>query len=360
MASVKPRTPPTGPTVYDVRWREAGRARSKTFKRRVDATRFRSTLEADMARGDWNDETAGRETIDHYAQQWLAAYSGRPCTIRKKRGAYDGRIGPALGHYPVTNLTHAHCAAWAADLTAAGLAAGTVRNHVQTLRQICAHAIRVGAIRSNPADGITVTATQSRPKRFLTAVQVEALADGMTDPDDALLVRFLAFTGLRIGEAFGLQVGDLDFDRGRFTVARTCSGGGRTLQPTKTGKVRSGTIAPHLSDGLAALCAGKAPTSPVWVDARVGGVRSPRNFGQGAFKTAAKRSGLEGVTPHDMRHTCAALLVLLGAHPKAMQEWLGHSSITMTLDTYGHLFDSISETLATGLGEMLRNQTIGG
>ena len=59
------------------------------------------------------------------------------------------------------------------------------------------------------------------------------------------------------------------------------------------------------------------------------------------------------MTPHDLRHTCVALLVQLGAHPKAIQEWLGHSSITMTLDQYGHLFPSIEEALAGRLDELM-------
>ena len=74
---------------------------------------------------------------------------------------------------------------------------------------------------------------------------------------------------------------------------------------------------------------------------------------RGTSGPAAKRADLAGVTPHDLRHTCVALLVQLGAHPKAIQEWLGHSSITMTLDQYGHLFPSIEEALAGRLDELM-------
>ena len=55
---------------------------------------------------------------------------------------------------------------------------------------------------------------------------------------------------------------------------------------------------------------------------------------------------------HDLRHTCAALCISLGAHPKAIQERLGHSSITVTLDRYGHLFPKLDETLTARLDEM--------
>jgi integrase len=68
------------------------------------------------------------------------------------------------------------------------------------------------------------------------------------------------------------------------------------------------------------------------------------------FKPAVRRAGLpEALRFHDLRHTCAALLIAQGAHPKAIMERLGHSSIQVTLDRYGHLLPSLDETLTDGL-----------
>jgi hypothetical protein len=64
---------------------------------------------------------------------------------------------------------------------------------------------------------------------------------------------------------------------------------------------------------------------------------------------AIRATGLEGLRFHDLRHTCVALLISQGAHPKAVQEHVGHSSITVTYDRYGHLFPAIAEQLAEGL-----------
>jgi integrase len=73
-------------------------------------------------------------------------------------------------------------------------------------------------------------------------------------------------------------------------------------------------------------------------------------FYQRTFRPAVRRAGLPpGLRFHDLRHTCAALLIAQRAHPKAMQERLGHSSITVTLDRYGHLFPSLDEALTEGL-----------
>ncbi len=61
---------------------------------------------------------------------------------------------------------------------------------------------------------------------------------------------------------------------------------------------------------------------------------------------------------HDLRHTCASLLIDLGAHPKVIQEWLGHKSITVTIDVYGHLFPLLSEAPAERLDEVLREADV--
>lgn len=84
-------------------------------------------------------------------------------------------------------------------------------------------------------------------------------------------------------------------------------------------------------------------------------MKSRLDRGQRHFKPAIRRAGLpEHTRFHDLRHTCAALLIALGAHPKAIQERLGHSSITVTLDRYGHLFPSINEALTTRFDELRR------
>jgi len=67
---------------------------------------------------------------------------------------------------------------------------------------------------------------------------------------------------------------------------------------------------------------------------------------------------LEALRPHDLRHTAAALLIAQGAHPKAVQSHLGHSSITVTLSTYGHLFPDGMERLAAGLEETYRDALV--
>jgi integrase len=119
----------------------------------------------------------------------------------------------------------------------------------------------------------------------------------------------------------------------------------------KTYERRSVTLPAFLSRELAAQLAGRPddPTAFVFTSPD-GAVLNHKNFYRREFKPAVARAGLSDRTRfHDLRHTCAALCIALGAHPKAIQERLGHSSITVTLDRYGHLFPKLDETLTARL-----------
>lgn len=101
------------------------------------------------------------------------------------------------------------------------------------------------------------------------------------------------------------------------------------------------------------------PPKPTTIQALVflaarGGPLRHSAFWRSVWLPALKTAGLEGVRIHDLRHTCVALLVEQGAHPKAIQAHLGHSSITVTLDRYGHLFPDNLERLADRLEESFR------
>ena len=78
------------------------------------------------------------------------------------------------------------------------------------------------------------------------------------------------------------------------------------------------------------------------------------NFRRRAWTPATRQVGLDELRFHDLRHTAVALAIAQGAHPKASQERMGHSSITVTLDRYGHLFPGIDERIADGLDDVLR------
>jgi hypothetical protein len=172
------------------------------------------------------------------------------------------------------------------------------------------------------------------------------------DPRYELLVRFAAYTGLRAGELVALRVRHLNLLRGRCEVGESATevDGRLVWGPTKTCARRTVPLPRFLRERLAAYLA-ERPHGPddLVFTAPQGGPLREQKFVAGIFKPAAARAGLpHRLRFHDLRHTCASLLIAQGASIKAVQAQLGHASATVTLDRYGHLFPTSSSSSPTG------------
>jgi integrase len=245
--------------------------------------------------------------------------------------------------------------------SAAGQAAKSLQKIRLVLRQVLELARASGAIKSNPCDGLRLPKAVQMEPIFLSAEQVEALARATRAPYD-LLVRLVAATGLRPSEVCGLRVGKVNLLRGTMEIseALTVVGGRTEVGPTKTYARRSvgiprslcADLAAHFTGRAAALGRSLVPEDYVFTAPRGGPLRRDLLFKR-IIRPAIGAANLPpGLRLHDLRHTCAALLIELGAHPKAIQERLGHSSITVTMDVYGHLFPALNEALTERLDEV--------
>lgn len=160
----------------------------------------------------------------------------------------------------------------------------------------------------------------------------------------------LAYCGLRWGEAIGLRVRDVEFLRRRLSVSENAVqiGSRHVVGPTKGRKARSVPVPEFVLAELARRCEGKAAADLVFA-ARDGGYLQRPKSSNGWFQAAVKQVGVETVTPHSLRHTCASLAVSAGVNVLALQRMLGHTSAAMTLDTYSDLFDDDLDAVATAL-----------
>ena len=191
---------------------------------------------------------------------------------------------------------------------------------------------------------------------FLTAEQVETLATTI-DQRYSTLTHLAAYTGLRAGEICALRVGRVDLAKGRITVAESVTevqSRGLHFSEPKTYERRSVTLPAFLVEKLTTHMKGRPDEPDAFVfTSPEGSTLNHKNFYRRHFKPALAAAGLPAeMRFHDLRHTCAALCIALGAHPKAIQERLGHSSITVTLDRYGHLFPKLDELLTEGSGRV--------
>jgi integrase len=273
---------------------------------------------------------------------------------------------------PVSRIDHPTVVALMAELTAQGAGAGTVRNVRDVLRLVLELARRSGAIRVNPVEG--AKAPKKPPIRmvFLNADQIMTVAEEVTYPptigggreggrrsypERGLYVRFAGFTGLRAGEIVALRAEAVDLLHGRVHVVASASEAYGKLQfgPPKTYQRRAVPLPRSLVTELSSHLADKTRSDFVFTSSRGGPLRHS-NFRARHFKPAVVRAGLPDATRfHDLRHSFAAMLIAQGAHPRAIMERLGHSTIQVTLGTYGHLFPSLEASLTEALDDVYRN-----
>ena len=178
------------------------------------------------------------------------------------------------------------------------------------------------------------------------------LADRIGPPYDALVL-VLAYGGLRWGEACALRRRHALLGQGRLLVAESLAevNGQFHLGTTKTNKTRAVAIPRFLCERLSLLL-GQLPADPdalLFVGPDGGPLRN-NWFHRRVWDPARDQAGVPSdLRIHDLRHTCASLLIAQGAHPKMIQAHLGHSTIAVTFDVYGHIFDSDMEALARQL-----------
>ncbi|MBV9453907.1 MAG: site-specific integrase, partial [Rubrobacter sp.] len=170
---------------------------------------------------------------------------------------------------------------------------------------------------------------------------------------------------LRIGELLGLKWEDVNTESGMLQIRRMLSpakSGPRFTSP-KNGKGRSVKLAPSAAEALkrhrAAQSAERLKLGPQWEDWGLvfstgrGTPVSRRTLTARSFKPLLKRAGLPDIRLHDLRHTCATLLLGRGVHPKLVQELLGHANIAMTLDRYSHVLPGMGDQTAAAMESLL-------
>lgn len=350
MGSIQKRTTGDGLTRWKARYRGPDRReRSRTFVRKVDAQRWLDTIAASRHRGDWVDPADGAVTVDEWAQRWLdQRVDLKPKTAHSYRSLLRSRIGPVFDGVPIGTVQACHVRAWVAEMTDCGLSPSRVRQATRLLSQILAAAVADRRIASNPCAGVKLPRLPRVEVRFLTAAQVAAVAEAAGEAD-GLLVAVLAYGGLRWGEAAALTARRCDLLRSRVHVVESLAtvGGDLHLGPTKTFQTRWVTVPHQIRDRLASHLAA-ADGELVWSDSRGGPLRHS-NWRSRVWLPAVKKAGLDGVRIHDLRHTCAALLIAQGVHPLAVSRHLGHASISITMDRYGHLFPDVDDVVGGAL-----------
>jgi integrase len=276
-------------------------------------------------------------------------------------------IIPALGRTKLKTLTPAHVRGFYRDRLDAGLSSATVRKMHVVLQKALDQAVSDGLIPRNVAKGIKLPQTNKKEIQPLTPEQTRALLDtARGDKLEALYVLAIA-TGLREGELLALKWEDVELEdavlRVRHTLTRT--GSRVTLGPPQTKQSRRSVglteraveaLRAHLSrqlEKMERMGSLYRPGGLVFAN-ETGGIINPSNLRNRSFKPLLKRAGLPDIRFHDLRHTCATLLLSRNVNPKIVSEMLGHSSIAITLNTYSHVLPTMQDSAVRALEDALK------
>jgi len=318
-------------------------------------------VETDLLRGGFVDPDGGRVLFDEYAEVWRSTKADvAPRTLINIEGRLLNHIVPYFGGVPLGRIQPLDVRVFVAELVAAGLSPSTVKAIYLTCAQVFTQAAIDGLIARSPCIGIDLPRERHHEEmHFLTPTQVGALAETI-DGRYRTLIYTAAYGGLRAGELHALAVRHLNLLAGTADVVDSTSEvrGELVVGPTKTGKRRTIAVPRFLADMLGEHI-GRYPSSAGYVFSTAsGGPVRHRNFMRRHFRPAVARAGLpDGLRFHDLRHTCAALLIADGRHMEEVKDHLGHSSIRVTSDRYGHLFPKARQALADGLDAIFRDVT---
>lgn len=344
---------------WKVRYRKPdGRHGAKTFKKKSDADKWLVTAEASKLKGEWIDPALGRTTLGDWVEQWQATRRGlRPTTRVRDEGIIRNHILPAFSHRRLHTITRADIERWVTDLDEEkGLSPATVRRCHQMLAAVLTSAVDHNMIARNVARGIEMPRTRPKERHFLTWEQIMALADAVPGRYKALIMT-AGLTGLRAGELAALKVSDLDLSNGSLTVTRSLSWvNGHPVEGEPKTKASRRTVT--LPDLLVAELR-RHLQSYGWPNQRVftspqGRLIRWQHWRERVWRPALKAAGLpESVRIHDLRHSHVSILIQAGTNVKIVQARLGHSTPSITLDIYSHLFAGADEAAAQRLNDLI-------
>lgn len=276
-------------------------------------------------------------------------------TLEGYRSLLDTHVLPKWAKTAVGDVDWQSIQKWVAQLNKTrpsrrkgdGLSASRIVQAYHVFRAVLSYAVRSRMLSTNPATDIDLPRKPTPDKRYLTHQQVADLAAECGEYDALVLV--LAYCGLRWGEATALKRADVDFERARIEVRAAVErvNGYYRLGPTKTHETRSVPVSPPVLELLRERIGSMSPDRLVFPGAD--GFLKNHEFRK-VFDPAAAKAGVGGLSPHELRHTCASLAIRSRASIKTVQRLLGHATATMTLDQYGHLYPDELDQVAQQMG----------
>jgi integrase len=323
-----------------VRWRQAGRNRSKVLGRKRDAEAFDAEIVRRKRTGELARLDAGKEPLAEFGEEWWRLHAEpnlARSTLKGYASIWDAHVLPRLGSVPLRELTPDVVNRFRLELEAEGVGPASIRKSLVLLQGVLQRACEWGRLASNPAAIVRKpvpprkrTIVPLAPER-VEAIRFVLLACGRIR--DATLVSVLAYAGLRPGEALALRWTHV---RERTLLIEGAVSLG-AIEGTKIGRTRTVRVLGPLAQDLAdwRLHAGRPPAEALLFpgyDGEPWTATAYRNWRRRIYTPAAEAAGVERPRPYDLRHSFVSLLIAEGRNVVDVARQAGHSP-TVALDT---------------------------
>jgi integrase len=315
----------------------------KTFRNLAAAKAWRADTLVALRRGTMRAPTA--TTLRQAWDAWLAGArdgsvrnrSGdayKPSVLRSYETSMRLRVLPDLGGARLSDITRVRVQDLVDRMLADGKDASTIRNTLMPLRAIFRRALARGEVALNPVAGVELPAVRGRRDRIASPAEAAALIVALPAEDQAVWATAF-YAGLRLGELWALRDEDVDLEVGVIRVERSWDRREGVIEPKSRAGRRTVPIVAALRTHLAARKLKRETTGALFFG---DGSRPFNRDGLVArAEKAWKAARLAPIGLHECRHTFASILIAAGVNAKALSSYLGHSSIQITLDRYGHL-----------------------
>jgi integrase len=346
-----------------------GKRRYVSGKTKEEARRNLRRARGDAERGLVFD--ADNLQVGEYLDRWLSDSvrdTVKATTFERYEQIARLHLKPSLGRVKLKGLTPAHVRGLYREKLEAGSSARTVRYIHTTLHKALKQAVMDGLIPRNATEAVTPPQSSREEMCPLTPEQAKLLLQVAHEAGDRLAALYVLaiHTGLRQGELQGLKWDDVDLEDGSLQVRRTLAitkNGPVLTSPKTTGSRRSVKLTSkaiealkrHLERQLGEI----DRIGSLWSEnglifaSEKGEPINRHNLTRRSFKPLLKRAGLPQIRFHDLRHTCATLLLTRNVNVKIVSEMLGHSTIAITLDTYSHVLPNMRDQAAAAMEEAL-------
>ncbi len=314
--------------------------------------------------------TGPQQTVEQFLEYWLEDVH----KARIRQGTYvgyriilDKHLIPGLGHIWLQKLTAQHVQSLYAKKLKEGFTAKRVRDMHMVLRGALGYAKRIKLVGSNVCDDVELPQSKQREIQPLTPEQAQVLLQKVREHHLEALLALALTTGMRRGEILGLRWQDIDLQKGTLQVCRAVSYFGRrgflVGEPKTEKSKRKITLPQFVVEALkrhrTIQLATRLQAGATWIENdlvfsnKCGGFIVPVTL-TNHFSKLLEEIGLPHMRFHDLRHSAATLLLNMGVPAKVVQEILGHSTFSTTMDRYSHVLPSMQQEAMDKMDDLFR------